>query len=398
MVALLVTLPITGRFALNGLVMADRTLTAKYYEVQRVYQPVDLELVSHDDHVVRLKVINRRHFSNLSDLTVLWQLSTPSGIALEGRGPRLSTSAGVSELFELELPQVSNGEDAWLNVAFQLDEPNAWAESGHVVASGQWHLPRADTPLQPEANKSLPPMTITEEGNRIILQSDQVKVTFDRHSGTLIQLELDGKELLADDNVSGPRMQLFGAPTDNDRGFGNWLAKAWSEAGLDQIELVPVGCNVQRVSPSVAKILVAVEGKLKKGSMTHNAEWLVQSDGVLRLTNRFQSQGDLPPLPRVGVVLRLDDKFKQLTWFGRGWHENYPDRKLSADVGRWSCSVADTACLSTSPRDRVASGCQVASPGGRQWPRAVGRGLTHPYRSQAAAVHDQRFGVRQAVE
>jgi beta-galactosidase len=33
--------------------------------------------------------------------------------------------------------------------------------------------------------------------------------------------------------------------------------------------------------------------------------------------------------------MRLKDAPEALTWFGRGPHENYPDRKLSANVGRW---------------------------------------------------------------
>jgi beta-galactosidase len=44
-------------------------------------------------------------------------------------------------------------------------------------------------------------------------------------------------------------------------------------------------------------------------------------------------------LPRVGATLRTVDEIPEITWFGRGPHENYPDRKLSADFGLWSLPI-----------------------------------------------------------
>ena len=40
-----------------------------------------------------------------------------------------------------------------------------------------------------------------------------------------------------------------------------------------------------------------------------------------------------PPLPKVGLTMRVPPAFENLTWFGRGPHESYPDRWRSADVG-----------------------------------------------------------------
>jgi beta-galactosidase len=41
----------------------------------------------------------------------------------------------------------------------------------------------------------------------------------------------------------------------------------------------------------------------------------------------------LPPLPRIGLQMRLPERIDRLTWYGRGPHENYSDRKESALVG-----------------------------------------------------------------
>jgi beta-galactosidase len=46
-------------------------------------------------------------------------------------------------------------------------------------------------------------------------------------------------------------------------------------------------------------------------------------------------------VPRVGVELCLPDKFENLTWFGRGPHENYVDRKIGAAVSCYQSTVND---------------------------------------------------------
>jgi beta-galactosidase len=46
-------------------------------------------------------------------------------------------------------------------------------------------------------------------------------------------------------------------------------------------------------------------------------------------------------LPKIGVRMTIDGKLSHFSWYGRGPHENYPDRKTSADVGLYESTVAD---------------------------------------------------------
>jgi len=50
---------------------------------------------------------------------------------------------------------------------------------------------------------------------------------------------------------------------------------------------------------------------------------------------------DLPILPRFGMKWELPVNFENLTYFGRGPHENYIDRKSGAFVGFYEGKVAD---------------------------------------------------------
>ena len=57
-------------FCFNGLLMSDRETTPKYWEVKKVYSPVELRVESGG-----LRVTNRNHHTDLSQYRCLWTLS-----------------------------------------------------------------------------------------------------------------------------------------------------------------------------------------------------------------------------------------------------------------------------------------------------------------------------------
>ena len=49
----------------------------------------------------------------------------------------------------------------------------------------------------------------------------------------------------------------------------------------------------------------------------------------------------MPELPRFGTRLEIPQQYSLLSWYGRGPHENYQDRKTSAFMGIYSSTVED---------------------------------------------------------
>ena len=116
--------------------------------------------------------------------------------------------------------------------------------------------------------------------------------------------------------VSNISPQVFRAPTDNDKSFGNWLAKDWKRCGLDTLT-----------------IPVTVE--------QFNNE----------LTFTFEIPDSLPPLPRLGILIELPRDYEQLFWYGRGPWDNYPDRKESCPIGLWKSTVSQQYVHYPRPQD-----------------------------------------------
>ena len=108
----------------------------------------------------------------------------------------------------------------------------------------------------------------------MIQDGDTVQIArheFHRHvqpdAGTLTSLVYDGREMLAPaaDGPVGPVLQVWRAPTDNDKGFGNWLARDWREAGLVESR-PPRGCvRCQPAGPGEVRVDVVATGTVTGG-------------------------------------------------------------------------------------------------------------------------------------
>jgi beta-galactosidase len=140
-------------------------------------------------------------------------------------------------------------------------------------------------------------------------------------------------------------VNVWRAPTDNDgiklRPDRRKLLDRWLVAGLDRTELGACQVRVERVSDQAVRICVQVTG----GTPAHDAALMseqvftVLSSGDVVLASTVNVSPGLPPLPRIGWTMTLPAGFERFTWYGRGPHENYVDRKVGAPVGLYSGTV-----------------------------------------------------------
>lgn len=190
-------------------------------------------------------------------------------------------------------------------------------------------------------SKSLP-LKEARQGRELKLSSEAFSAVFDTQTGLLVSLRYGGPELLASNPElpQGGRLQAFRAPTDNDRGFGKWLAKDWREAGLEKMPRSLEQCVVTRLTETSIRVETRARSSAAKGTVLHQALWTFHGDGRIDLENRFECDGSLPPLPRLGIVFALAPGFDRLRWFGHGPYENYCDRLEASPLGEYASTVA----------------------------------------------------------
>ena len=335
--------PNDGNFCINGLVWPDRKPHPALWEYKKVLEPVCVEPV--DLAAGQVQIFNNYRFLDLGGLDISWTLSADGQVLQSGELPKLHTPAGQSETVRIPLhqPELEPGTEYWLNLSFTLAEDAPWAERGHEVAWAQFEMPFA-VPTKPSLKSDdMPALEVEESGTQIALQGHDFSLVFDREAGRIVSWRYAGQELVC----HGPALNFWRAPTDNDAETGGdqRMAIRWREAGLNRLHEQAKEVKVSRLNRQAVRldvcsaILPAGDPTPRKTRFECHITYDVYGSGDVVIQAHVVPGGDLPPLPRIGLQMCLPGRYNALTWYGRGPHETYADRKLGAKVGLYSGTV-----------------------------------------------------------
>ena len=237
--------------------------------------------------------------------------------------------AGGSATVDLPAWDAADGAETWVTVRAELAADAPWAARGHVVSHTQFAVAR---PARPS------------HAPRQVRRSDQVcDAEFDERTGALRRLfGLD---------VDGPRLELWRAPTDNDRGIANdspdgrSSESRWRERGLDRLVH-----RVVAVDPDgpVVRVRVGAADSARTVDVTYR--WTVTDEVALRVEVVPSPDWDCT-WPRVGVRFDLPPTLRRARWFGTGPHESYPDSRRAARVGRFAASLDELNVRYSRPQE-----------------------------------------------
>ena len=351
-------------FCFNGLLMSERETTPKYWEVKKVYAPVELKMENG-----KLKVTNRNHHTDLSQYRCLWTVSIDGKQKEQGEITLPEIAPGGSQTIDLPTFRSLSGEsslnrkrtrnsmtnpasDYRLKVSIVLKSDALWAKAGHEVTWEQFCLQEGDLISTDLVNKGR--LKIKEDGRLFTVSGRDFSVQWKKtQTGTMTSLIYNGKEMLhsSDDYPIQPSTQVFRAPTDNDKSFGNWLAKDWKLHKMDNPQ-VSMESFSHEVRPDGAVVVRVRKNNLyKEGKVTTTSIYTICSDGTIDLKSSFMPQGTLPELPRLGIAFGIAPAYNTFTWYGRGPQDNYPDRKTSAAIGLWKGTVDEQYVHYPRPQD-----------------------------------------------
>lgn len=329
--------PSSGNFNFNGLVFPDRRVQPAYWEVKRVYQHVAFE----SDNLVNgdLIIHNNYDFTNLSEFELHWQISADGAVIQRGIIDDLNVAPESSA--DIWLPYNMHafraGPEHHLLLQLVAHEARGLMPPGHIYAERQFALP-VKAMLGESMLETLHGTVAVERSDAaLLIRARDVSVSFDSTTGLLVSIKHSDKELLQAPLVPN----FWRAPTDND--FGNYMpawAAMWEQAGRNR-KLDSFAVNID--APCCAKVTAMYSFADDRGKKlaTWTATYEVTADGRVNIDNEFTRNADLPVMPRIGMNVELIRSLQQVEWFGRGPHENYSDRKESANVGRYTNTVAD---------------------------------------------------------
>jgi beta-galactosidase len=317
--------PNDANFCADGLVWPDRTPHPAVSELKHLAQPVHVEALGGERFLIR----SRRDFRSLDDLSGAWELTSDGEVVGGGRLPALRVGPGEALEVKLDLPP-GRGE-RFVTFRFFLRRATDWAGASHEVAWQQ-------LPLPSRLRRRVTGKGIAPDSSGA-LAARGVRAAVDEETGILSELSAGGRNLV----LSGPRLQLWRAPTDNDglrllpeRQTG--VLHRWLELGLDRLEL---RLESVRVRGGAIEIVHRASGRDDWRDVLHRHAYRLLPSGALVVQNEVRLGRELRDLPRIGVVLTLVHELETLEWYGPGPSESYSDRRASAVVARYRSTVSE---------------------------------------------------------
>ncbi|MFM5255827.1 beta-galactosidase [Aeromonas hydrophila] len=330
--------PNDRQFCCNGLVFPDRTPHPALFEAKRAQQPFGLRLLERQPLTVEIR--SEYLFRETDNERLQWRLCEDGVVVSQGECPLTLAPQGSVTLTLLErLPAFAPGALAWLDLAIVQPAATPWSAAGHEVARQQCMLP---APLSLPVVRT--PATFIELADGWQIRAAASEWRLDKASGRIQSWCKLGREQLKEAIAD----HFYRAPLDNDIGTSEadhadpnaWIAR-WQEAGLNELQH---RCLDLVVSPDQGVVTVC-HGYFVGDTLKLLTRWRHQfdQDGAMRLAIEVQVAAEMPSLPRIGARLWLTDEvlaaWEEVSWLGRGPHENYPDRLLAADLGRWQSSL-----------------------------------------------------------
>lgn len=359
-----------------GCIWPDRTVQPEMEQMKWTTQPVSVRLINAETG--EAEVTNRLHFTDLTQYASHWALMADGEVLEEGD---IQFTAGPQQKQVVKIPYrkpaIVPGKEYRVMITSSLKKDELWAKAGHDVAWDQLELTSWNIPalaVQAASDK----VNAEEDSKQIKISGEGFCYVINKETGNLEQIEVNGKNIIKEPLA----FSLWRAPLANEfdswdafrvnggyaEGFGNQVATLWYSKGVNQLRIQPAEIKLTKNSHETT---VTVHQLVQVGASSYGAldlyiqgvqlagftidyTYSFYNDGTVKIHNKLSPQGKLPEiLPRIGFTTSVANEFDQITWYGRGPEENYPDRKTGYPVGVWTKSVADMYEPYVMPQDHA---------------------------------------------
>ena len=322
--------PSEDNFCINGLVNPDRTPHPGLYEVKKVYQ--NIKILPLDLHEGLFQIVNQYDFINTEMFQLNWSLLIDGVISGNGSVNRLNIPPGARMNISIPIPHspLDKDHEYFINFSIITTRDLPLIPAGHEIAKEQIGLQQY-IPVNHNRPISGSDMLVNKTSAALEFSGNDVTLQFNLQTGILDALLVNGQDIFE----KGPEPNFWRAPTDND--FGNsmpvlsaYWKDAWAEKKLREI-------NYSQEHDGTYTVVSQFD---IRDSTNLTISYHIDKDGSVQIKQHVVcKKKNVPEWPRFGMNFHIPNTFSSVTWYGRGPHENYWDRKRSAFVGRYESSV-----------------------------------------------------------
>jgi beta-galactosidase/beta-glucuronidase len=108
---------------------------------------------------------------------------------------------------------------------------------------------------------------------------------------------------------------------------------------------------LRRLPPLSPEHMMQLFASSNKSTLECEYTYVVNGSGDVVINTHMVPNGELPSLPRVGLQMCLPGEYDHFSWYGRGPHATYADRKLGAQIGVYRGTVDDQFVPYVTPQE-----------------------------------------------
>lgn len=191
-----------GNFVMDGMLLSNDVPSPSLFEFAAVTRPIDFVFEGG-----KVAVTNLRHTADSADLGFRWRVEHDGVPVASGELAVPVLAAGESGWAPVPPVPVASDAETWLTIEAALTRPTPWAPAGHVVATAQ---------LDCTERRVVP----------AVRSRDDWRPGYGNLSVGIAEFSGGSLVRLADRPVTGPRLELFRAPTDNDESPSDGVEEA----------------------------------------------------------------------------------------------------------------------------------------------------------------------------
>ncbi|MCW1826587.1 beta-galactosidase subunit alpha [Enterobacter asburiae] len=320
--------PNNYNFCLDGLIYSDQTPGPGLREYKQVIAPVKLRWQNGELHVE-----NRFWFTTLDDYTLLVEVRAEGEtlysqpLHITGLGPNSARS------MPLDLPAPDERE-AFLTVRISKNSRTRYSEAGHEIAVYQFPLKARTDHATPFINANATPLLLEEDRLSCSVSGHNFHARFSKVTGKLCSWQVNGEENLTRE----PKINFFKPMIDNHKQEYEGL---WQPNHLQIMQEHLRGFEVEQQDDAViitTRTLIAPP--VFDFGMRCTYRWRIAADGQINVELSGERYGDYPHIiPCIGFTLGINGEFDQVSYYGRGPGENYPDSQQASTIDLWRTTV-----------------------------------------------------------
>lgn len=321
----------------DGIVYADRTPQVDYWQLRKVYSPVQIlersASIGAGDVVLPLTIENRYDFRSLTGMRLEWALQRNGKPVTQGSiGLRAASHQRETVNLPLAIPADAAGDVLALALRCIDEQGNEIID--RVVRLDQAQRGAGRKPWWQAAPLAARP-TVTDDGQTLRVTSAGWNLTVQRATGELTLRDRAGGLLIAGIYPhSGRKPTMAEALSVKDTGL-------WTMSTLRKLEAADV-----KLDDSGGQIRISVTGRYPRPdapeqALTGGYHLTLAANGALEISYDFTPDKAQGMLSEAGLTVLAAPGFDQFRWIGQGPYAGYPGKDKLNEFGLYHLARND---------------------------------------------------------